>query len=173
MEDRLQQVFKNINEWLRYAEAKSATLLAANGVTCFGLIRIFQNADNSHIWLMYYGLFVLVLLITSMIFLLVSFSPSLDIPWLFKRNEPNDSDNLFYFEHAAKYSPLQYLRSLAVASNLEKYECTDVERMLAKQIIANSVIARRKYIIFNIAVWLSISAILTPLLAWWVKGRSH
>lgn len=173
MEESLTSSFKNINDWLRYAETKSATLLGANGVLIFGLVRTFQQWQQIPDWALWYGIFVLLLVAASSALLLISFSPSMDMPWRFKSKKPESSDNLLYFDHVAKYSPLKYLQSYCAASGKPEHQPTDMEVMLAKQIIANSVIAKRKFEIFNLAVWLSITALVSPVLAFLARRRSH
>ncbi|MCH2055144.1 MAG: DUF5706 domain-containing protein [Thalassotalea sp.] len=174
MEDRLNDIFSNINDWLRYAETKSAALLATNGLVIFGIFRVLHSQDNINSLLIYYSYFVVFLLVISSCFLLISFSPSLQIPWLFKpSNVDEKNDNLLFFGHAAKYTPQKYLDTLAKASDEKKYQSSNLELMIAKQIIANSTIAIRKFNIFNIAIWLTISAIITPIAMYIIKGKSH
>ena len=174
MKEELDTIFDNVNNWLKYAETKSATLLAANGVMTFGIVRILTSWNVESLLLTIYLVFVVALLLLSMTILLVSFSPSLDIPWLFKLKDPNNKkDNLLYFEHISKYTPQVYLDSLASAVSAEGNGTNDYELMQAKQIIANSVIARRKFAIFNIAIWITISAVITPIFAWLIKDKSH
>lgn len=43
MKDHLEYVFSNVNDWLKFAEAKSATLLAVNGVVLFGILRLVND----------------------------------------------------------------------------------------------------------------------------------
>ncbi len=174
MEDKLNSAFENVNNWLRYAETKSATLLAANGVMVFGIMRFLTTIENEPLILLVYLAIVIFMLIASMVLLLISFSPSLDIPWLFKLSSPDENtDNLLYFDHVSKYTPKKYLEALACAAEIQDHKSNQLELMLAKQIIANSVIARRKFIIFKIAIWLTISAVITPILAWVIKDKTH
>ena len=174
MEDRLNGIFSNINDWLRYAEPKSAALLATNGLVIFGIVRVIQSQEHMNTILFYYLNLVIVQLIISACLLLISFSPSLQIPWLFKpSNIDEKNDNLLFFAHITKYTPRKYLDSLVIASEEKSYNCSNIELMIAKQIIANSTIAMRKFSIFNIAVWLTISAFITPIVMYLIRGKSH
>jgi len=174
MEELLNKSFENVNNWLKYAETKCATLLAANGVFIWGLARamLTGNFDNTFV-LAYFNLVILMLLI-SLVLLLVSFLPSFDIPWLFKLSEPDkENDNLLYFEHISKYTPIKYLEEMSLAANFSNYQRNKLELMLAKQIITNSVITRRKFIIFDLAIWLTISSVITPIGSWIIKRRMY
>jgi hypothetical protein len=172
MEERLNTIFNNINDWLRYAETKSAALLAANGLAIFGIVRVIQNQDSINIFSVSYLSVVVFQLILSTSLILISFSPSLQIPWLFKgSNIDEKSDNLLFFSDAAKYTPRRYLEVLALASGNKDMNNSDLELMIAKQIIANSVIAMRKFTIFNLAIWLTISALITPIAAHFIKAK--
>ena len=37
---QLYQVFNNVNDWLKFAEAKNAMLIAFNGASIFGIIKL-------------------------------------------------------------------------------------------------------------------------------------
>ncbi|MFT6138735.1 MAG: hypothetical protein ACJAUJ_001830 [Salibacteraceae bacterium] len=174
MEDRLNTIFSNINDWLRYAETKSAALLATNGLIIFGIVRLILSQESINNFLFYYLCIVVFQLAISSCFLLISFAPSLEIPWLFKpSNIDEKNDNLLFFGHAAKYTPRKYIEVLAKASKENNYEGSRVEIMIAKQIISNSTIAMRKFSIFSVAIWLTISAVLTPVAVLLIKGRVH
>ena len=170
MKEELDKILEGVNNWLKYAEAKNATLLAANGLMIFGIVRILVAWDIESISINLYLIFVVILLVISTTALLISFIPYLDIPWLFKLQKPDkEKDNLLYFEHISKYTPRVYLDSLSAAIASQNHHGERYEFMQANQIIANSVIARRKFIIFTIAIWITIGAVITPLFAWMIK----
>lgn len=173
MEDQLKFVFQNVNEWLKHAETKCATLLAANGLAIFGLVRLGVAWQEMPTSAFVYGLIAVTLLLASMVSLMVSFSPSLQMPWLFKKNSPDATDNLIFFSHIAKYTPKRYCESLSKSLNKTEDKITDFEIQLANQIIANSVIADRKYAFFRFSIWITISAIISPLGAWLVWRSAH
>jgi|AntRauMFilla1563_2_1112583.scaffolds.fasta_scaffold20749_4 hypothetical protein len=51
MDEKLKEIFSNINDWLKFADAKSATLIAGNGALIFGMGRLissFKPEGNDH-----------------------------------------------------------------------------------------------------------------------------
>ena len=162
MDSKLSEIFSNINDWLKFAETKNATLLAGNGVLIFGIIRLIKEGDYSFI-LVLYVFFVISQLLISFVFCLVSFIPSLEMPWIFKSNTKNDNGNLLYFDDISKYTPISYINDLKKALNIDKEDFTSYEKMLVEQIIVNSVIASKKYKLFKISIWFTLSAIVSPI----------
>ena len=171
MEDRLFKIFNNTNDWLKFAETKFASLLAGNGVLIFGILRLLKWQETPFL-LKIYIIIVLVQLILSFIFCLVSFIPSLELPWLYKAQNPTDSDNLLFFMDISKYSPIHYLNKLTSSLKTTNHDHSDYEIMISKQIITNSVIASRKYKLFKISIWFTVSSIVTPfgaIVIYWSK----
>lgn len=157
MEDKLKDIFSNTNDWLKFAETKTATLLAANGVIIFGLFRIFKDTETIH------NIFlssVIILLSLSIFVNLLSLIPSLKIPFILYTKKKSENDNLLYFGDIVKYSKTEYLTKIKNGTN----EFTEFEQYYASQIIVNSVIALKKYRLFLISIYLTSSAILTLLI---------
>ena len=157
----LDQVFSNTNDWLKFAEAKCATLLAGNIALIFGIAQVAKDYPLNH--------FLQILLATtaaqlaaSSIFLLISLIPSLEIKSFLPKSQK--SENLIYFSSIAGYTPYEYIKAFKKAS-LNSEKVTDYEIMLAEQIINNAKIAARKYSLFKISIWLTTSALATPILA--------
>ncbi|EPJ0794713.1 Pycsar system effector family protein [Vibrio vulnificus] len=162
MDDKLKDIFANINDWLKYAEAKSATLIAGNAALIFGLSRILKSYDVPQ-FVEYSGYVAMALCLISMILCLLSVVPSLSMPWESKPSGAQDSDNLLYFKDIAKYTPVNYLGKLASRLDLDEKEFSGYQRDLANQIIVNATIACRKYNYFQTAVWLTVSALISPV----------
>jgi len=160
---KLHEIFLNTNDWLKFAEAKTATLLAGNGVLIFGILRILKDEKYGQT-IELYSIFVIVQLILSLVICLIAFIPSLEMPWLFKKHLRAENENLIYFEHIACHTPTSYI--VAVSESIDKKEATytNYDVMLSGQIITNSVITVKKYKFFKIAIWLTLSAIVTPLI---------
>jgi len=159
MKDDLESIFSNVNDWLKFAEAKSATLIAANGLVIFGILRLIQRVDLN---LLSKGVLVIVFLCfaTSLLFCLSSFVPSLRLPFELKNNTKSKDDNLLFFADIENYTPREYLKKLEMAIDKSITKPTDdysdIESMYAKQIITNSVIARYKFEVFKRASWLTL-----------------
>ncbi len=165
MEENLKYIFDNVNNWLKFAEAKTATLLAANSAIIFGLLNLIEKYDYC-ILTEKYIVFVTLQLLLSSIICLASFIPSLLISGIFHSKRKENTDNLYYFLEIAKYTPLEYLKSLnhSMGNDSEETIFTNSEVMLSEQIIINSVIAKDKYYYFKSSIWLSLSAIISPVL---------
>jgi hypothetical protein len=162
VDEKLKDIFSNINDWLKYAEAKSATLIAGNGALLFGLSRVMKSYDIPQL-IEYYGYVSMVLCLVSMIICLLSVVPSLSMPWESKPNGVKDSDNLLYFQDIAKYTPISYFGKLATRLGLDEQEFSGYQRDLVNQIIINSTIACRKYSYFQVAIWLTVTALISPV----------
>ena len=162
MEKKLNSIFRNTNDWLKFAEAKAAALVALNGIAVFGILELLINDQLSKVIVFYlYG--AIAQLILSTLISLASLVPSLEMPWLFKKISPTQSDNLLYFEHIANYSDETFLDALYLSCNEKAGNYPRYQKMLANQIVTNSVIARRKYKLFKASIWILVSAISTPI----------
>lgn len=158
MEDKLKDIFSNTNDWLKFAETKTATLLAGNGVIIFGLFRIFKDTDTIH------DIFistVIILLSLSIFINLLSLIPSLKMPFILYTKDKSENDNLLYFGDIIKYSTTEYLTKIKNGTK----EFTDFEQYYAGQIIINSVIALKKFRLFLISIYLTSSAVFILLIA--------
>ncbi len=157
----LNDLFSNTNDWLKFAEAKCATLLAGNIAVIFGIAQAAKDYPLNN-FLQLFLLAAIAQLAASSIFLLVSLIPSLEIRAFLPK--PQKSENLIYFSSIAGYTPYEYIKAIKKAT-LNSEKINDYEIMLAEQIINNAKIAARKYYLFKISIWLSTSAFATPILA--------
>lgn len=157
----MERILSDVNEWLKFAEAKNGALLALNCALVFGLTRTLVGADNLANEITYYGLFVITQLLGSLILSLLAILPRISPPWWIKFPQKNDKDNPLYFGDACKYSPKSYLKLILGELNEDKYG--KMHEHLAQQIVINSKIAFIKYSQFNKAAWLLVSALLTPV----------
>jgi hypothetical protein len=164
MDEKLQYIFSNINDWLKFAEAKSATLIACNGALIFGISRLISSFDINGGYLLYL-IVISALCILSISICFLSIIPSLSMPWDKKPSGVSDTDNLLYFSDIAKYTPLAYLKALKDKLELKDSEFTGYQKDLSNQVIVNSVIADKKYRAFQKAIWLTLAAVMSPVLA--------
>ena len=163
MDEQLKNIFTNINDWLKFAETKAAALLTGNGLLIFGLLRTIKGQEISSIqMLMIY--FVMLLLTLSLLSCLISFIPSLKLPWLVISKRPTENDNLLFFGDAAKYDSKSYLEKLFSSTEKPEKSFSVFENYYAEQIIANSIIALKKFRLFTFAIWLTVIAVLTIIL---------
>ena len=163
MEDKIKYIFENTNNWLNFAEAKNAALLAFN----IALIAAISSGDVSPNYSSLQYIIVAILIFSTTISLL-SFVPRTNnkisqktykytvgildmiIEKIFK--EKADKNLLFYgyigeFEIAQADDYLEELKKYY--GSKEKEEVTMFEKDLAEEIIINSRITKRKYNYFK------------------------
>ncbi len=162
---KLKEIFENVNNWLKFAEAKNATLIAGNGVIIFGIIKCLKDLE-SYPYFIYYLCFVIILLSLSFIIALISFIANVKLPrYLFKEID-NNNKNLLFYGSIKNYNEESYLQALT-----DSLEITDTSihknefcKMYAQQIIINSKITMRKFELFNLGLKITLFAILSPIL---------
>jgi len=159
MENTLSYIAQEVSDCLKFAEAKAGTLLAGNGLVIFGVLRLVDQ----HQFAIYYLGFCLLLMAISMVICLLSFIPFKNTTWLLNCAEKSSEDNLLYFADIAKYTPEDYLHRLCQSKNIALDQMNAYENMLAQQVVVNSIIAKRKFKLFTCAVWITMSAVLTPI----------
>lgn len=157
----LLEIFKNVNDWLKHAEAKNAMLVAFDGATIFGLIQI-HDADliKSSELLSYSLVGAIGFLTVSLIIALISFSPQLS----FKPETGvamQKEKNLLYFEYLRKI-PTKNIAEEIVGKEISQIDQLDID--LAKQIRENARIASSKYSHFKVAVWITCAVFISALL---------
>lgn len=159
MNKELLEAFKNVNDWLKFAEAKNAMLIGFNGVVIFG---IQGNATiNFDTLLNIYISIAFILLVFSTVICLLSFVPRLKKISGFYTSK--DTANRWFFEHLKKMREQEIIDK--IANYNDNSSPTPLDRDLANQIKQNSIIASEKYSHFTVAIWLTMSAIITPILA--------
>ncbi len=168
MEDKLKDIFENVNNWLKFAEAKNALIIVLNGTLIFRISGFYSHIQNNVIYFLYF-MSILMLLI-SIVIAIISFIPRLKTPYI-KMQNPLPNDNLLYFGHIAKYTPDQYyLKISKILSKDDKYK--EFNMHYSNQIVVNSRITFIKFKQFEISVFFLISAFLTPLGTWFLyKNR--
>ena len=162
-EEQLYKVFYNVNDWLKFAEAKNAMLIAFNGASIFGVTQLYDLKyvkDSEGI--KGYLFFVIVCLVFSTVNCLISFAPRVKIikGGLYSSGK---IANVLFFEYLKGKSNLEIVQEITGDNEKEKY--TTLEKDIAEQIKQNSIISSRKYSHFTISVWITISAYVTILLA--------
>lgn len=168
-EEQLRYIFSNVNEWLKFAEAKNLGLLTLVAAIDFGLTQITFSKENEIQTIVYY----VFLPITSFSFLssLVSVFPILskiEKGYLVKSmitKLSNLIDKEEFFENIHYYG---YLRSLDEVDFETKFltkvnstvAFTQYEKELSEQILYNSRITWIKYQFFKIGAFFFLLAII-------------
>jgi hypothetical protein len=160
MVDTLKDIFDNVNNWLKFAEVKNATLIAGNGVMIFGVMKILNDL-NLNQYAIYYIYFSMILLFISLVISLISFMSKLKIPDFLLHSESTKSDNLLFFGDIVKYREQTYLKK--IHELLASETTSELDFMYVQQIIVNSKIAINKFKLFNVALNFTIAGIVSPI----------
>ncbi len=155
-----QEILSLINNWLKFAEAKNAVVIALTGTAIFNLIKIIST--DLHIAALIYLIQLAICFLFSLLVALASFVPITDYLILLPKEKISKNDNLLFFGHLAKYTKTDLV---AKFNEVEENE-TNVKfrEMYSEQIIINSRIAMSKYYFFNQAVVLIFWGILSPII---------
>ena len=108
---------------------------------------------------------MLFLKVLSLLAALISFIPQLKLPSLKGAVSRKKTDNLLFYGDIARFEPEKYLASLYQANGVKDHEYSKFEIDFATQIIVNSQISVRKYKFFQAAILLTLSGIVTPIIA--------
>lgn len=168
---KLIAIFQNVNDWLKFAEAKNGILLAFSGAGITATITILVTAQNIPKSLEFGLLLTTSLLCICALLCSLFFLPKTDLDrllWL--RNQipkysnyiKKDSDNFWFFAHLQKYNATELLEALnkhyfeGKLTPPYKKEYEDI----AGQITINSQIAFLKFQAFTYTIYVLIAAIL-------------
>jgi hypothetical protein len=174
---KLLAIFQNVNEWLKFAEAKNGVLLAFSGAAITATITLLATAQNIANSLNFGLLLTTILLCICALICSLSFLPKTnldDLLWLRnRRNKKSNSqdpieDNFWYFGHLQKYKPDELLEvlnkpyfnsKLDIAKLADKKEYKEYKD-IAAQITINAEIAFLKFEVFKYAIKILIASIL-------------
>lgn len=160
--DLAADIFRNVNDWLRFAEAKNAALIALASAALWASIKVIVSNDI-HLWIAIYAVLAAAQFAVSILIGLISFIPALSLDFIVRRSRPSGADNLLYFGHIANYSKRDMRERLFAACGGDPNRCSDIENAYIEQIIINSRIANHKFGYFNVACWIFLSGLVTPL----------
>ncbi len=159
VQELLKEIFKNVNDWLIFMEAKNAALIAFN-VACMAVIcNVTLSSEGKIVFYI-----VCIGIIISTIMALISFMSKTNKNILNKGN-PYESDNLIFYKDIAKYDKKEYIKKIFKQYekiNIPYNEILKLEEDFAEEIIYNSNIVIRKDKWFNYA--LKIEFVILPML---------
>lgn len=171
IEDKLNQIFINVNEWLKFSEAKNGILLALNGTAVIGLMSILKDASEPIKYTLTWCLIPALTLV--LIVLLISFLPITD-KFFKKRYDLSgitiSNTNLLFYGDLRKLTVPTYLKLLyqsynkAIPDSFEKSE-----KDLAHQVLNNSAITYRKFIFFKVSTYIDFIGIVAAILSLMLK----
>jgi hypothetical protein len=172
--DKLLCIFQIVNDWLKFAEAKNAVLLAFCSAAITAIITYLSTASTIPNFFRYGLLISIFLLCISSLICSLSFLPKTDIEHFVRsrtnrqsRSSLKDSDNFYFYNNLNKYQPndlLEAMNRLYFEGKVPKpYKKEDLD--IASQITINSDIASRKFMFFKMALWLLIFSIFIVLIS--------
>jgi hypothetical protein len=171
MDQKLTYIFGLINEWLRYAETKNGALVALSGAALAGVANALSAAPSIPTLPKVFGICSVLCLAISCLIALLSFVPRIN-RWKLSAARKGvsdiDRDNLIFFADLSKYTPEEFLDSMALRYFQNDKYATARQKShldLANQIIINSRITSAKFALFKIGVWFLISAVPLGLVA--------
>ena len=153
MRDELKTIFSNVNEWLKFAEAKNAGITAFNAAIIIGLSSAFpdiQNYINKYAFLG--GIFILGI---SILLAFNSQFPQLDNEEL--ASSKIEKPNLYFFGNLSKLTTTDFV--LELQKRESGFVASQFDLDIINQIIINSKIAVFKYNNFKNALITSIVGI--------------
>jgi len=159
MANNLKDILEDVNNWLKYAEAKNALIIVLNSSLIVGLSNVSDDITNSTIYILF--LTSILMLLISIVIAIMSFIPRLKTPQLKKQNILED-DNLIHYVDIRKYTATQYYEKIEKILPKENRN-KDFEMYYAEQIVTNSRIAFIKFKQFEAAAWFLLAAFLTPI----------
>jgi hypothetical protein len=167
MKENLNEIFQNVNDWLKFAEAKHAGLIVLNSGIIFGILSVYKDY-KSHLHLY-------CILAT---FILIGFSITMTLWSLFpvtknyvdNKKKPSNP-NLYFFGSLAQLDETDFKHELLKIEPNHKFE--KLENDLINQILVNSTIATRKYKLFKSAIISTSVGLSIPLIYILIKLICH
>lgn len=156
----LDLMLSKVVDWVKYAEAKNAVLVVFDSSLLIALLSLLADKQNTFLIPCWYIIISIVLLIVSAALSLFSFMPILKIIH-FNNTNKTEELNLFHFGDIAQINAETYIDLLKIRYGFDC--CSEIDKDLANQILVNSRVAVYKLRIFRIALWLTLSVFLSPL----------
>lgn len=163
VETRLLTILEMVNEWLQFAEAKNAGLVALDGLALAAILAILPSAE-APVAITAGLVGASLLLLVSLGVSLWSFLPRGDLGKLVSAvgRRPRATDNLYYFGDVCAYRPDQLAGEIARRyDKIRDYEPAQhpAHVDIASQVIANSRITVVKNRCFTAATWIALLAL--------------
>lgn len=167
MEERLKFIFSNVNDWLKFAEAKNGVLVAFNGAAIWGTLQGFEMICKINPLLKIPTYFFIVCAFVGIVISLFSFMPSLKLS---KRaiseidNQIIKDQSLIFFRDISQFNSDTYLKVLYSRSEGKLPDKTNsYELDIANQIVANSRNGWLKYRRFFWALNVTLCGMVLPI----------
>lgn len=162
--DTLKDIYAGVVAWLHFGEAKNAALATLNSAALIGVATIYFDQEAVPKWIQLWLLAAGGFFLLSFLICIVSFMPRLTLFSHSGQGTAKKTNNVWFFGHIAHMSVDGFIQNIWEKSGF-KTEPNGLARDLAQQIVVNSKIAARKYDMFRISLWITLSGLVTPLLA--------
>lgn len=175
MEERLKFIFSNINDWLKFAEAKNGVLIAFNGAAIWGVLQNLSIIGGISERLILPTQIFLFCALIGIIVSFFSFMPALTLSK--KALKAIDKaivkdHSVIFFRDVGKFNADDYLKILHTRSEGKKSdELNSFLLDIGNQIIANSRNTWLKYRMFFWALNITLVGMIIPipfLLVYWI-----
>jgi hypothetical protein len=128
---------QQVNEWIRFADAKAGAVLAGSGILGGFLVRAIPRLDD-------FQRYTTRAVLLSIAIVSVGVSSSITLRVLAPRLRTGEARSLIYFDHIARRYPKDRNAFIENFLHLADNE-TDLARRTAEQVWATSLVARRKF----------------------------
>lgn len=142
---------ERVNYWLSYAETKNAAMIALNVAMCAVFISMSLPGSLYAV--------VMVGLLVSTIILMISFFPFLGNKVSKKKKEKTEDNYIFFGDIALTNNANDYISKVDIRYFNGKQQSNENSKLvldLANEIIYNSRLARRKFVVFRLALGIDI-----------------
>jgi hypothetical protein len=167
IENKLQKICRDVQESLRFAEAKNGALITFNGAALYVMV---EGHTHIHPVFQKYWQINAMFLILAITIALIAFLPSfgsktkpvskIDL----EKWHARQAFGIYYFGHIRLYGAEEYLAKVYHFHNKELTEpIPRIELDLAKQAITLARITRHKYVFFSLAGHITLIGLVLPI----------
>lgn len=177
MEERLKFIFGNVNDWLRFAEAKNGVLVAFNGAAIWGILHGFEEIRQLCAWVLVPIWVLMCCCFVGIVISLFSFKPALTL----SRGVAAKIDrklvqekSVIFFRHIGDFNADDYLKLVELRSEQTESKSINPYHLdLASQIVANARNTWLKYQMFYAALNVTLAGMILPIpfqVFFWIKN---
>ncbi|MCR9154388.1 MAG: DUF5706 domain-containing protein [Bacteroidetes bacterium] len=149
MNSELKYIFGNVNEWLKFSEAKHAGLIVLNSAIIIGVVSAYSNIS---VFEKAPAIISLSVLGISIFLSLVAQFP-ITSNFLIREDSSNQNPNIYFFGDLSKISESDFISEFKKSNT--SFNATASDKNLINQILVNSKITASKFLIFKFCCYLS------------------
>lgn len=149
MNDELKYIFGNINEWLKFSEAKHAGIIVLNSAIIIGVISSYSNFSGLEKIPTVISLSILG--ISIFLSLIAQFPVTSN--FIIRNKAPKQNPNIYFFGDLSKISENDFIAEFK--KSYANFNPSSSESNLINQILVNSKITASKFLLFKYCCYLS------------------